>query len=145
MNDKHPSLLKIIWIDYWGFVSTVLCLIAAGMAIYNTFLSRNATPGMLWFALGILGLGLWGVALRYISIVSLYNSGLETQATVSEVGFFRDRGTIKYIYPYENKKYASHMTVMKNGTTTRYQVGSEIEVIVDRENPKKSLIKDLFT
>jgi hypothetical protein len=36
------------------------------------------------------------------------------------------------------------MTVMKNKLTTCYQTGQEIEVIVDRENPKKSLIKDLF-
>ena len=144
MNDRHPSLLKIIWIDYWAFVSAALCLVAAGMALYNTFLSKAPAPSMMWFAFGMFGLGLWGVALRYISIISLYNSGLETKATVSEVGFFRDRGYIKYIYPYENKKYASQMAVMKNGTTTRYQMGDEIEVIVDRENPKKSLIKDLF-
>lgn len=145
MNNRYPSLFKILWIDYWAFVSAALCLIAAGMGIYNTYLSRNPTPGILWVALGVLALGLWGVALRYISIVSLYNSGLETKATVSEVGFFRDRGYIKYIYPYENRKYASRMTVMKNGMTTRYEIGNEIEVIVDRENPRKSLIKDLFT
>ena len=144
MDDKHPSLLKIIWIDFWAFVSAVVCFIAIGMYVYETFLSRNSTQSISWLAAGFFGLGLLGVALRYVSIVTLYNSGLEAKATVSEVGFFRDRGYIKYIYPYENKKYASHMTVMKNGTTTRYQVGNEIEVIVDRENPKKSLIKDLF-
>ena len=144
MNDKHPSLLKIIWIDFWAFVSAIICLIAIGMYVYETFLSRNATQSITWVAAALLSLSLFGVALRYISIVTLYNSGLEAKATVSEVGFFRDRGYIKYIYPYENKKYASHMKVMKNGTTTRYQVGNEIDVIVDRENPKKSLIKDLF-
>ena len=145
MNDKQPSLWKIIWIDYWAFVSIMLCLIAAGMYVYETFLSKVPAQSITWVALGVFGLGLLGLAWRYVSIVSLYNSGLEARATVSEVGFFRDRGYIKYIYPYENKKYASHMTVMKNRTTTRYQVGQEIEVMVDRENPKKSIIKDLFT
>ena len=144
MNDKQPSLLKIIWIYYWTFVSAVFCLVAAGMYIYDAFLDGKSTQSLTWVSLGIFLLGLLGVAYRYISIVSLYNSGLETRATVSEVGFFRDRGYIKYIYPYENKKYASYMTVMKNKTTTRYQIGAEIEVIVDRENPKKSIIKDLF-
>jgi hypothetical protein len=145
MHDKQPSILKITWIDYWAFVSVVLCLIAAGMYIYDTFFNGNPTQNFTWFAVGILVLGLLGLAWRYISIVSLYNSGLETRATVSEVGFFRDRGYIKYIYPYENKKYASHMTVMKNKMTTCYQIGDEIVVLVDRENPKKSMIKDLFT
>lgn len=145
MNDKQPSILKIIWIDYWAFVSAFICLIAIGMYAYETFLSRDPAQSITWVALGVLVLGLLGLAWRCLSIVSLYNSGLEAKATVSEVGFFRDRGYIKYIYPYENKKYASHMTVMKNQTTARYQVGNEIEVIVDRENPKKSMIKDLFT
>jgi hypothetical protein len=145
MNDKQPSLWKIIWIDYWAFVSTVFCLIAAGMYVYDTYFKETSTRNFIWFVLGTLGIGLLGLAWRYISIVSLYNSGLETKATVSEIGFFRDRGYIKYIYPYENKKYASRMTVMKNKLTTRYRIGSEIEVIVDRENPKKSVIKDLFT
>ena len=145
MNDQQPSLVKIIWIDYWAFISTVFCFIAAGMYVYDVFFQEKSAQNFTWFAVGIFGLGLLGLAWRYISIVSLYNSGLETKATVSEVGFFRDRGYIRYIYPYENKKYASHMTVMKNKRTTRYRIGNEIEVIVDRENPKKSMIKDLFT
>ena len=145
MNDKGPSIFKVIWIDYWAFVSVMLCLIAVGMYVYDRFFSRNLSQSFSWFSLGVLILGLFGLAWRYVSIVSLYNSGLEAKATVSEVSFFRDRGYIKYIYPYENKKYASHMTVMKNTTTARYQVGNQIEVIVDRENPKRSMIKDLFT
>jgi hypothetical protein len=144
MNDKQPSFFKIIWIDYWAFVSTVVCFIAAGMYLYDIFLSGNRTQSVTWVALGVLILGLWGVALRYISLISLYNSGLEARARVSEVSFFRDRGYIRYIYLYENKKYAGHMIVMKNKMTTRYQMGDEIEVIVDREKPKKSMIKDLF-
>ncbi|HLO15092.1 MAG TPA: DUF3592 domain-containing protein [Anaerolineales bacterium] len=145
MNDKQPSILKIAWIDYWAFISAAFCLVAMGIYIYHLFLSGNPTHNFIGVALGIFVLGLLGMAWRYISIVSLYNSGLETKGTISEIGFFRDRGYIKYIYPYENRKYAGHVTVMKNRTTTRYKIGNEIEVIVDRENPKKSLIKDLYT
>ena len=144
MNEKQPSILKIIWIDYWAFISAMLCLVAVGMYVYDTFFSGNPTQSFTWLSLGIFILGLLGLAWRYVSLVSLYNSGLEAKATVSEVGFFRDRSYIKYIYPYENQKYASHMTVMKNKTTIRYQVGTQMEVMVDRENPKKSMIKDLF-
>lgn len=144
MTDKQPSLWKVIWIDYWAFVSVMLCFIAVGMYIYDMFFSRNPTQTFVLFSLGIFMLGLFGITWRYMSLISLFNSGQEAKATVSEVGFFRDRGYIKYIYPYENKKYASHMTVMKNQLTTRYQVGDVVDVLVDRENPKKSMIKDLF-
>jgi hypothetical protein len=144
MNDKHPSILKIISIDYFAFLSTALGLMAVGLYVYDRFFQGNTSQSFAWFAAGILVLGLLGLAWRYISIVSLYNNGLEARATVSVVTFFRDRGAIRYIYPYEGKRYAGHMTVMKNKRTTSYDVGDEIEVIVDRENPKKSLIKDLF-
>jgi cell division protein FtsW (lipid II flippase) len=144
MTDKHPSILKIIWIDYVAFLSTALCLMAIGLYVYDRFFKGNISQSFAWIALGIFLLGLFGLAWRYIYIVSLFNSGLEVRATVSDAGFFRDRGSIKYIYPYEGKRYASHMTVMKNKLTTCYQIGEEIEVIVDRENPKKTLIKDLF-
>ena len=145
MNDNQPSFLKIIWIDYWAFISTIFCIIAPGFYVYDTFFARAFIPNFEWVVLGIFLLAFFGLASRYISIVSLYNSGLEAMATISEIGFFRDRGYIKYIYSYENHRYASQMTVMKNKLTMRYGIGDEIEVIVDRENPKKSLIKDLFT
>lgn len=144
MNDKQPSILKIIWIDYWAFISAIFCIIAPGIYVYDTFIAANPTGNLVWILAGVLLISLLGLMLRYVSIVSLYNSGLEAKATISEVGFFRDRGYIKYIYPYEKKKYASKMRVMKNKTTLQYQIGDEVDVIVDRENPKKAIIKNLF-
>ena len=144
MNDKQPSILKIIRIDYWAFVCTIFAIITPGFYLYDRFSGGAFVPNFEWITLGLLTLALFGLASRYISIVSLYNSGLEVRATVSDIGFFRDRGYIKYIYTFENRKYASQMTVMKNRVTTSYRIGNEIDVIVDRENPKKSLIRDLF-
>lgn len=144
MNEKKPSIVKIFWNDYWSFLSTTFCVVAIGFYLYDIFVVTNSISNFKWIAIGMFLLGLFGVMTRFISIISLYNSGIETKATVSEIGFFRDRGYIKYIYSFENKKYASQMSVMKNKTTIKHQVGQEINVIVDRENPKKSLILDLF-
>jgi hypothetical protein len=143
MNDKQPNIIKIFWNDYWAFISAVFCIVAIGFYFYDIFVATNSS-GFMWVAIGMFLLGLFGFIVRYISIVSLYNSGIEAKAVISEVGFFRDRGYIKYIYSFENKKYASQLSVMKNKTTASYQIGEEIEVIVDRENPKKSLIKRLI-
>lgn len=144
MNEKKPSIVKIFWNDYWSFLSTTFCVVAIGFYLYDIFVVTNSVSNFKWIAIGMFLLGLFGVMTRFISIISLYNSGIETKATVSEIGFFRDRGYIKYIYSFENKKYASQMSVMKNKTTIKHQVGQEINVIVDRENPQKSLILDLF-
>ena len=144
MIDTKPSLLKIIWIDYWSFISAIFCVFAPGFYIYDVLFSGTFVQNFRWVALGLFFLSFFGLISRYISIISLYNGGIEANATISDIGFFRDRGYIKYIYPFENRKYASQVTVMKNKSTTRYRIGEEVVVIVDRENPKKSVIKDLF-
>lgn len=144
MDDKQPSLLKIVWIDYIAFLATALSLMAVGLYVYDRFFMRSVSQSFTWITMGIFVVGLFGVTWRFTSIISLYNSGLEARATVSEVSFFRDRGAIRYIYPYQGQRYAGRMIVMKNKLTDRYQIGDEVAVIVDRENPGKSIIRDLF-
>ena len=144
MNDKRPSIVKIIWVDYWAFLSTAVAILAAGFYAYNTFLNANPIQGMDWFVLAALVLGVLGLGWRYISIASIINGGLEVKATVSEIGFFRDRGFIKYIYTHEGKKLAGHTSVMKNKMSARFQPGQEVMIVVDRENSQKTLLIDLF-
>jgi hypothetical protein len=144
MNEKQPSSLKIILNDYAAFLSLMFCMIAPGLYLYDALIAENPSQGFRWIAIGMFLLAFLFLATRFISIISLYNSGIETTAVINEIGFFRDRGYIKYIYSLDNKKYASRITVMKNKSTEKYQIGNEVEVMVSRENPKKSLIKELF-
>lgn len=144
MNTSRPSFAKILWVDYWALLSALVGMLAVGFYIYNSFLSAKPVENMNLFVVAGFFLGVLGVMLRYASIASLIGSGLEVRATVSEVGFFRDRGFIKYIYTHEGKRLTGHTSVMKNKTTTRYQPGQEVTIVVDRENSKKTLLKDLF-
>jgi len=144
MNNKSASFLKIVWVDYWAFLSVVTAILAIGFYIYNTALASSPIPGADLFVLAVFVLGLLGLAWRFISITSLVNSGLEIKATVSEIGFFRDRGFIKYIYTYEGNRLVGHTSVMKNKMTTRFAIGQEVLIVVDRGNPRKTLLVDLF-
>jgi hypothetical protein len=144
MNNKSASLLKIVWVDYWAFLSVMAAILAVGFYVYNAFLASSPMPGADLFVLAAVALGLLGLAWRYIAIASLINSGLEVKATVSDIGFFRDRGFIKYIYLHEGNKLVGHTSVMKNKMTTRFVVGQEVLIVVDRENSRKTLLVDLF-
>lgn len=144
MNNKSPSLIKIIWVDYWAFLSVMAAVLAIGFYIYNAFLASAPMPGVDIFILAAVVAGLFGLAWRYISITSLINGGLETKATISEIGFFRDRGFIKYIYLHEGNKLVGHTSVMKNKMSARFTPGQEVIIVVDRENPRKTLLVDLF-
>jgi len=145
MNERQPAGLKIILNDYWAFLSLMFCIIAPALYLYDALIAENPSQGFRWIAIGMFLLAFLVLAARFISIISLYNSGIETKAIINEIGFFRDRGYIKYIYSLDNKKYASRIAVMKNKSSTKYQIGDEVDVIVSRENPKKSLIKELFS
>ena|SRR5688572_15333639 len=144
MNEKRPATLKIILNDYGAFLSLVFCIIAPTLYLYDAFMAENPSQGFTWIAIGMFLLAFLSLGIRFISIISLYNSGIEAKAIINEIGFFRDRGYIKYIYSIDNKKYASRTAVMKNKSTTKYQIGDEVDVLISRENPKKSLIKELF-
>jgi hypothetical protein len=144
MNDKQPSILKIIWMDFWAMISTIFVVVSPALYFYLAYTEENFSQQPAWILWGLFALAIFGLASRCISIFSLFNGGLEARATISEIGFFRDRGFIKYVYSFQGQKYASQMRVMKNRTTTSYQIGDEVNVIVDRENPRKSIIRDLF-
>ncbi len=144
MNDNQPSTIKILWNDYVAFLAAIFCLMAPGLYIYDTYFANKPISNMLWITTAIFIVAFFFLIYRYFTILSLYNNGLEAKALITEIGFFRDRGIIKYNFQFNGQNYTSHMRVMKNKKTTSYQVGMEIKVIVDRENPKRSLIKELF-
>ncbi len=144
MNDKHPLILKIIWIDTWNFLAVAFAFVATGIYIFDAFFSKNPINNLGWIMLGILVLSLLGLAMRVISIFSLCNAGLEAKATITEIGFFRDRGYIKFLYTFQGQKYVGSQSVMKNKITTQYRNGQEVNIVVDRENAKKAIITDLF-
>ena len=144
MSNLQPSFLKIIWTDYWAFLLTMFSLVFPGIFLYDYLRSGTLDLRFSWVSIGIFGLSVFGLILRCISIITLFNSGWEVKATINEMGFFRGRGYIQYIFPYQNGRYAGRMTVMKTKATSSYRVGDEVIVIVDRDNPKKSIIRDLF-
>jgi len=144
MNEKQPSILKIVWVDTWALFAAIFTLVAPGIYIYNMFFAEQPTDNLGCIMLGILVLSLLGLTIRVISVLSLCNAGLEAKATITEIGFFRDRGYIKFLYTYQGQKFVGSQTVMKNKITTQYRNGQEVNIVVDRENAKKAIITDLF-
>ena len=143
---EHPSLLKILKIDYLAFLGLWFPIII--WAIYIVLLLLNKTnpsdTGLLIAyavitVLGILVLG-WRIQLYY----SVFDDGIEAMATISNISFFRDRGRIDYAYLFQGQKFMSGNAVMKTKETRSIQIGDQVVLVVDRNHPKRAFIRDLF-
>lgn len=144
ISEKRPSLFRVIQIDYWAFIAAVFTVLFWVFYLYDTFIRKNVTINLLYWLVAITIISLAVILWRYGSMLSIYGSGLEAKAVVSGAGFFRDRGYISFIYTYQGQKYQSRVSVMRTKRTARFQVGDEIDVLVDRENPKRAVIRDLY-
>lgn len=144
MIEQRPSIFRIIWMDAAAFLSAIFAALFAAFIAYD-FLRGN-TPnqttllmfgGIILVALGIL---VW----RLTTIFNLFNDGQEATATITDISFYRDRGRVAYIFMFQNEKYLNSNAVMKHGKSRMLQVGEQTIVLVNRDNPKKSILKDLY-
>jgi hypothetical protein len=112
---------------------------------YERFIKPDSTSTFLTPVLVATALGIVVFLWRYWTVVSLYNYGLETPATVHEIGFHRDRGRISYVYSFRGQKYVGGNRIMKTKRTKSYQMGDQVSILVDPNNPRRTLVRDLYT
>jgi hypothetical protein len=143
--EKRPSIPIILLTDYPAFVAFLFPLVAAAVLVFIR-LSEDGpiAPWLLVVAGAGLVIGLAVVIWRIRLIHGIFEYGEQTPAVVNAVSFFRDRGHLGYIYTYRGQKYQGSAAVMKTWRTKAYQSGQEVAVMVDRDNPKRAFIRDLY-
>ena len=142
---KRPSLVKIIWIDYVALVATLFPIMAWGFYVLLLALDKQ-TPdtGIATTFLMITVFSLVILAWRVRMFFFLFSDGIEASATISNVFFFRDRGRVDFVFTYQGQKYGSGNAIHKVKQTKNLKVGDRIVVLIDRNNPKRAYIRDLF-
>jgi|WetSurMetagenome_2_1015567.scaffolds.fasta_scaffold102136_2 hypothetical protein len=145
--DRQVSIWKIIWTDYLAFVCASVPILLWVLYFFLVVIGK-AIPvrpqNLIVFT--ILSVVLFFVLLlRLQLIISVFNYGIDVKATITQVSFFRDRGTIAYVYDYHDQRYQSSAPVMKNQTTRNLFVGQSVIVMIDRNNPKRAFIRELYS
>jgi len=144
MIGKHqPSLLRIIQIDYPAFLAFVFPIVFFGVFLFIFLTEGRVEIVFVYVVAAITLFSLLFFLWRYNFFLSLYNEGIEAQATVNGIGFFRGRGKVTYVYTFRGQKYISGNTIMKTNRTTRINRGDEVTVYIDQNNPKRAIIKHL--
>jgi hypothetical protein len=144
--NRQPSVVKMITIDYASFMAFLFPVVSWGFYIIM-LISKNITTTdySLPAIIGVITIVAIGVLVWRLQILNtIFNDGIEAPATISNISFFRDRGRIDYIYTYQGQKYSRWNAVMKVKRTKVFQIGEPVTVMVDRNNPKRAFIRDLY-
>lgn len=134
---------KALFVDYMLFIFLISPIILIGIMIY-LIITDNASMEV---SIGFSGLALIGVLLlfnRLYSMKKLFYNGNEIDGYIQEVLFFKDRGSIIYFYNYNGVNYTKSTAVMKSKITKSLYNSMQVKVIVNIQNPKKAIIKNIF-
>ena len=143
-NNKTPSLIKIIRTDYYAFLSFLFLVIIWGFFILFQLFGYGNPDSAFIIVLAVsalaIAVGIW----RIQTILALFSIGIELSATVTEIWFFRGRGRIDCKFTYRGHDYLSGSDVVPTRDAKNLGVGDRLNVIVDPDNPTRSMVLDLF-
>ena len=77
-------------------------------------------------------------------ISHVFSTGVETPGKVQQVWFSRDRGNLKVSFTWEGREVLKISTIPKNNYTQTIQEGQQIAIMVDRDDPRRAFIRDLY-
>jgi hypothetical protein len=144
MNTSRLSFLRIIEADYIAYISVLAPVVMWAVYAFSYFSGRETGTTYTLTMAGITVAGMLALIWRYRLFSTVFEDGQQTQAVISHVSFYRDRGRIDYEYTYMGQQYKSGSMVHKIRRVTDLKIGDQITVMIDRNKPNRAFIKDLY-
>lgn len=153
----QPSIISIAKNDFGALMGAMVPLMLWGMFIaknvFGLSLSRRGRSlptddndsTFLYIAIAGTIIGIALLAWRIYSFQQTFANGEEIIGRITNISFVKDRGRIEYSYSLRGQAYQSGNAIMKNRTTQSFQNGAEVELIVDRLNPKRAFVITLYS
>lgn len=156
-NKPKASIVRIIQSDYLALlgvlvpvVSLIMYVCVAYFGYFPGFRGRDPIQGTegapLFFYMFIIGLviGLPLAFWRIRSIQQMFEKSVEVIGQITNISFYKDRGRVEYSYTYQNQNYSGGNAIMKTGKTQQLRSGSQVVLLVNPDEPKHALIRDLY-
>jgi hypothetical protein len=144
-NEQLPSIWRIIDIDYIATVAALAPVVGWFLYLFFNLIGRdNSGQLYLTIALAASVIGLIVLALRVLAIRRLFENGQTIPGKIEYVYFNRDRGTVRFTYIYQGEEYRTNSAIHRCSRTLALQAGAPVRVVVEQNNPKYALIRDLF-
>ncbi len=141
---KSPSLLRILLVDYWAYLGALFLIIVPGLLTFFVLFNYPVDPLFVVVCAALALAGLLTAAWRIFTITSIFSDGLAVPAAISNVWYFRDRGRVEYTYTFRGQKYRGGNAIHKSRYTRFLESRTDVTVVVDRNNPKRAFIQELY-
>lgn len=144
--NKQPSLIKIMTIDYLALLGWLFPVVMWGIYITLVILGKNKPNDITLLVIyAVITVAALGVLIWRIQVFkTVFSDGFETTAVIKNVFFFRDRGRVDYAYTYQGQNYTSGNAIHKVKQTRALMIGEQVTLVVDRNNPKRAFIRNLY-
>lgn len=155
MTSSEPSLTKIILRSYSTFLvvlfavvawllSAVLAVSLLGPAVKDRAHALEGVQSALFLAIaGSLFAGLF-VMLRVRAYRRRFAEGVEVPGIITFVFSWRGRASVRYAYDYMGQSYKGSGSVMRLTYGRPLRTGTAVTLLVDPQDPKRSLVRDFF-
>lgn len=141
---RAPSPFRIIRIDYLASLGVLFPLVFWGLALVFLLFDPEAASFFRFIAPPVTVVGLAVTLWRIRYITSVFVEGDEVPGIISGISFFRGRGRVEYVYTYQGRKYQASNAIHSTAVTGALACGQEITVMVDRFNPKRAFVRELY-
>ena len=144
MKSQHPTLSRVISTDYPSFIAVLFPVVFDIFTIYFFFTGNYSFQFFLPIAIVATIIGVPFLVKRYRIISSVFEAGIQTKGTVTNIGFFRGRGSVSYSYNVQGETQTSSNAINRNSHTRKLTVGQKVTVVVDRDDPKRAFIWEIY-
>ena len=143
-NNNPPSIFKIIQTDYYTFLAILFLLILWSFFVLSQLFDLANPNGSVYIVLALSALSAGVILWRYQSIHMLFLNGLDVPGIVTEIWFYRGRGRINYTYHYRGHEYLSGDDIMPTAESRSIRNGDRITILMDANNPNRTIVKGLY-
>ena len=158
MTEKaKPSIVRIVQSDYLALLGILLPVVSLIMYIavayfgyfpgfrgHDPIQGSEGAPLFLNLFVGGLLIGVPLAIWRIHSIQQLFAKSVEVSGQVTALEFYKDRGRVEYTYAYQGQSYSGGNGIMKTGKTQALRPGTQVVLLVNPDEPKRALIRDLY-
>ena len=141
MDKPRPSLFRIAITDYPTFLAWLSPVILWAGYVF----SKPGTDSSLFYiAIAVTVVAIPVIIWRILYFLKIFEVGEEAAAEILGVSYYRSRGRVDFSYNYKGSEYTSGNLLLVGGRVRELAAGQEVVVIVDPENPKKAVIREMF-